>query len=137
MIVFNFKGHLSFAIYTLTVIYAAKFYFVGISFTESDLVFCIFCLVGSAAPDVDHEKAVAGHIIPAWKFLKHGGATHTLLFSSVFLGIALGTRSPAWAGFWVGFVSHLAIDHMDGNKLKHLWFPLNVIFKKKRRRRRR
>ena len=131
MITFNGKQHLGFGLFTLTNIYATKFYLLGFSWSNIDTVFVLACLGGSLFPDVDHKNSIAGYIIPAWLIFRHGTVTHTLLFSFIFLGIALGSKSSAFFGFWVGIITHLVADNLSGNNLKYLYYP----FKRRRKRR--
>ena len=87
-------------------------------------------LIGSLLPDIDHSNSIAGYLIPAHLFLSHGGATHTLLFNSMFLIAYCITGHPVWAGIGVGWLSHLIGDKLQGNNLKLLYYP----FKRKKRR---
>lgn len=97
--------------------------------SDWDLIFCMAMHYGSLLPDIDHPNSLAGHIVPAHLFFKHGGVTHTLLFSFIFLAIYIYSWHPFWLGLWVGYVfAHLFPDHWQGNPLQHLWYP----YKRKR-----
>ena len=98
------------------------------------LIFCMAMFFGSLLPDIDIENSIAGYLTPLYLFFKHGGATHTLLFNSIFLIAYCITKHPFWLGIGAGWLSHLVGDHLQGNPLRHFWYPFNR--KKKRRKRR-
>jgi hypothetical protein len=97
------------------------------------LIFCMAMFFGSLLPDIDIENSIAGYLIPLHLFFKHGGVTHTIAFSMIFMGPYIYSRHPFWLGLWYGYVfAHLLPDHWQGKKLRYLWWPFNT--KKKRRR---
>ena len=151
------KEHLKFSIYSVCLIQAglhAKFTLT----TEQSTLFMAGGLLGAVLPDTDTKESIAAAILPFYeahktteiKFLGHGGITHTLLFNGliVYAGYNIESFGVKWLvyGIAFGFFTHLMGDHITGNKLKYLYFPIPQIIKfvkwlykklfKKRKRRR-
>ena len=143
--VMNGKEHLNFALYSECLLIAgfgvgAR----GYRFTLEDLGwFSIGVYIGMKLPDCDHPKTPLGAISPIpwlhkkmkmfkWYkgFWKHGGITHTILVNTWIFILAYINRSMLGAGIGFGYASHLYLDHITGNKLSMLYWPIKT---KKRR----
>lgn len=129
MIVFSSKDHLRICSW-LVMIYVI-YVLIYSRWNDWDLIFCMAALIGSLLPDIDHPQSITGYLIPAHLFLKHGTATHTLLFNSIFFIAYYITKHPFWLGIGTGWLSHIIGDNLQGNNLKYLYYP----YKRKKRRR--
>ena len=139
----NAKQHLNFAIYsTLTL---TTGYIIGKNIESIELndviIVCVGVGVGSLLPDIDHPKSIMGHIIPLhylhklcsnWKWYKksnriwkHGGITHTILINTWIFILGYYIESLLIAGIGIGYMTHLYADHVTGNKLPMVWWPIN------------
>ena len=130
MIIPNARKHLNFALLVIILL------FFIIRFTNYDeySIFIAGTLLGSLLPDVDHPRATLSKVIPFYilhkilkrwtKIFKHGGITHTILVNSLIFGWYWWTGNALILGIAVGYSSHIYIDHIDGNKLNMLWWPI-------------
>jgi hypothetical protein len=144
----NARGHLNFMVYSVA-LFGAGLYIGEIEQEINNIVgFCIGAIVGSTFPDIDHRESQLGNIFPLWKLndlhkkivdkrrgkgkkkkyvnyiFRHGGITHTAIFTA-WIFIAAGiVKSFALAGLGFGHMTHLYIDHVTGNKLPMLWWPI-------------
>jgi len=134
----NAKEHLNFSLYTTTLLGAG--YWLGENYFIDDKdVFEILVGVfaGSLLPDVDHKNGTLSKIIPLYLLhnilkkikiyiFKHGGITHTILINSWVFILAYIYKSLLIVGIGVGYATHIYIDHITGNKLNMLWWPIKI-----------
>ena len=139
----NARGHLNFNMYSV-ILFGAGIY-VGMipPSTTSAIGFAIGSLVGATFPDIDHRESQLASIFPLWKLndihkrwaakrkkkyrnfiFRHGGITHTAIFTAWLFIFAWWYKSSALLGLGFGHLTHLYIDHITGNKLPMLWWPL-------------
>lgn len=130
MIIPNASQHLNFAVLVI-ILLSFKLEFS----TYNELgIFIIATLLGSLLPDIDHKESTLGKILPFWilhkifgkvtKIFKHGGITHTVLVNGLIYAVWYFTGNIILFGIATGYATHLYIDHIDGNKLNMLWYPL-------------
>ena len=156
----NASGHLNFAIYSVTLLGAGfGICKLGIELGYDGIgIFIVGAFIGLKLPDCDHPNTPLGKISPIpwlhkihkrfakWrdkrrkkkgkrkiyhKFIfKHGGITHTIFINLWIFIIATFYRSILGEGIAFGYMSHIYIDHITGNKLSMLWWP--VIIKRRK-----
>ena len=130
MVIPNASTHLNFAtLVIILLLIVIRF----INYNEY-LIFIAGTLVGSLLPDIDHPKATLSKIIPLYllhklfkkytRIFKHGGITHTILVNLLIFGWYWWSGNILFFGLAVGFASHIYIDHINGNKLGMLWYPI-------------
>lgn len=84
-------------------------------------------LIGGLLPDIDHPKAsISKYAVgvggAARLFISHRGATHTLLFAALLIGVLLVIGAPVWAvtAFAAGFLLHIVCDMVTPQGLRIL-----------------
>ena len=91
------------------------------------LFFILGGLIGVLLPDIDHPRSIAGYIIPLHKIklkmLGHGRATHTILFSLIFMFLYIKYEHHVFLGLWFGYLVHLVGDNLQGVDLKYIYYP--------------
>ena len=115
MVIFNAKEHIKLGLLYTIPFYLPKF--------ENIAEFYGGVVIGSLLPDIDHENAVAGSIIPAWKIFRHGKQTHTVIALLLIVALYLYFRTDFLLGLSVGYATHLIGDELNGNNLKYLFYP--------------
>lgn len=68
--------------------------------------------IGSLLPDMDHDKAYAGRVIPLWLFMEHRTYTHSLFFMGAVGAITtlFGLPISLTVGLLLGILTHLLLD---------------------------
>lgn len=143
----NAKEHLNFGLYSLTMVVLGSTIDLNTIITEQQMSFIGCLFIGALLPDIDHQNGTLCKLIPLymlhnifkkmniWIF-KHGGITHTILANSIMFYFAWKLESYSLYGLGIGYTTHLYIDHVTGNKLGMLWFPVKeliCIYKKMKR----
>ena len=131
----NGPEHLKFGLYSVMLIQAGLSLEIDLNYEQYALV-GLGVAIGSYLPDIDHPKTKLARYVPiiVWlhKLLKkvnihwfrHGGFTHTLVVNAGIFYLAYALESLPVAGIGFGYFTHLIADHITGNKLPMLYWPI-------------
>lgn len=74
--------------------------------------YMIGLIIGALLPDADHEKTLAGKIIPLWRVWDHRTVTHSIF--SAMIPVLLVKLFPGlfylWLGLFIGLFGHIVVD---------------------------
>lgn len=96
---------------------------------DAAIMFVVASIIGSVFPDIDHPSSLIGRLLfPVSvlinKLFGHRTITHSLL-GFILIGsgayAAVGSISPLWLGFVLGYISHLLADMMTIQGCPLLW----------------
>jgi len=88
------------------------------------------CFLSSLLPDADTARSFIGRVFPfssvLEKKLGHRGATHSLLFSSIFFFALLPLSLRFAFALWLGYVEHLFADMLTISGVP-LFYPASYM----------
>ena len=134
----NIKEHLNFSLYSTTLLVAG--FFIE-NYVELDVESTVYILagvgVGSTLPDIDHPNGTLSKVIPFYllhsvfkkvkiNIFKHGGITHTIFINLLITCLGIYLDNYLIYGIAFGYMTHLYIDHVTGNRLSMLFFHLKI-----------